>query len=74
MAYAGRLRAWLDVAHFPGATFNKIQVQLRRYFTRCGAPEQISTDGGTKLGDLIAIIFGPAPAVKWQDRSSGENR
>lgn len=50
MAYADRLTGWLEVPHLPnGATSNKIQARLRRYFTRCGAPEQMSTDGGTNL-------------------------
>ncbi|XP_068246852.1 uncharacterized protein [Palaemon carinicauda] len=50
MVYADRLTGWLEVAHFPnGATSNKISNHLRSYFSRWGAPEQISTDGGTNL-------------------------
>ena len=50
LAYADRLTGWLEVAHFPnGATSNKISSHLRAYFARWGAPEQISTDGGTNL-------------------------
>ena len=50
MAYADRLTGWLELAHFPsGATSQRIKTQLRRYFTRWGAPEQLSTDGGTNL-------------------------
>lgn len=48
MACVERLTGWLEVAHFPNSgTSSKIQTQLRRYFARCGAHEQISTDGGT---------------------------
>lgn len=50
MSYADRLTGWLELAHFPsGATSQRIKTQLRRYFTRWGAPEQLSTDGGTNL-------------------------
>ncbi|XP_076055162.1 uncharacterized protein LOC143033556 [Oratosquilla oratoria] len=50
MAYADRLTGWLELTHFPsGATSQRIKTQLRRYFTRWGAPEQLSTDGGTNL-------------------------
>ncbi|XP_076049693.1 uncharacterized protein LOC143030430 [Oratosquilla oratoria] len=46
MAYADRLTGWLELTHFPsGATSQRIKTQLRRYFTRWGAPEQLSTDG-----------------------------
>lgn len=38
------------MAHFPnGATSYKIQTQLRKYFTRYGAPEHMSLDGGTNF-------------------------
>ena len=50
MAYADRLTGWLEVAHFPhGTTSSRIISVLRTYFTRWGAPEIISTDGGTNL-------------------------
>ncbi|XP_064122512.1 uncharacterized protein LOC135226734 [Macrobrachium nipponense] len=50
MAYADRLTGWLELAHFPHCTSSShIKTQLRRYFARWGAPEQISTDSGTNL-------------------------
>ncbi|XP_064113430.1 uncharacterized protein K02A2.6-like [Macrobrachium nipponense] len=50
MAYADRLTGWLELAHFPhGTSSSHIKTQLHRYFARWGAPEQISTDGGTNL-------------------------
>ncbi|XP_063888605.1 uncharacterized protein LOC135115603 [Scylla paramamosain] len=50
LAYADRLTGWLEVAQLPsGATSSKIMNQLRLYFARWGAPEQVSTDGGTNL-------------------------
>ena len=50
IAYADRLTGWLELAHSPsGATSQRIKTQLRHYFTRWGAPEQLSTDGGTNL-------------------------
>ena len=50
MAYADRLTGWLEIAHFPtGAPSSKICNHLRAYFSRWGAPEEISTDGGTNL-------------------------
>ncbi|XP_066975342.1 uncharacterized protein [Macrobrachium rosenbergii] len=50
MAYADWLTGWLEVAHFPhGTTSSRIISVLRTYFTRWGAPELISTDGGTNL-------------------------
>lgn len=52
MAYADRLTGWLEIAHFPySSSSQKIKTQLRRYFARWGAPEQISTDGGTNLSN-----------------------
>ncbi|XP_064115240.1 uncharacterized protein LOC135221370 [Macrobrachium nipponense] len=59
MVYADRLTGWLEVAHFPyGATSNKISNHLRSYFSRWGAPEQISTDGGTNLAseEMVAVF------------------
>ena len=59
MAYADRLTGWLEVAHFPNGTNSpKLKSQLRRYFTRWGAPEQISMDGGTNLvSDEMTTFF-----------------
>ncbi|XP_064080640.1 uncharacterized protein K02A2.6-like [Macrobrachium nipponense] len=58
MVYADRLTGWLEVAHFPcGATSNKISNHLRSYFSRWGAPEQISTDGGTNLASVEMVAF-----------------
>ncbi|KAG0726952.1 hypothetical protein GWK47_035605 [Chionoecetes opilio] len=46
MAYADRLTGWLELAHFPHGTSSlRIKTQLKLYFTRWGAPEQISTEG-----------------------------
>ncbi|XP_064106806.1 uncharacterized protein K02A2.6-like [Macrobrachium nipponense] len=53
-----RLTGWLEVAHFPcGATSNKISNHLRSDFSRWGAPEQISTDGGTNLASEEMVAF-----------------
>ncbi|XP_066956244.1 uncharacterized protein [Macrobrachium rosenbergii] len=50
MVYADRLTGWLEAAHYPsGAMSNKISNHLRSYFSRWGAQEQISNDGGTNL-------------------------
>ncbi|KAK3889447.1 hypothetical protein Pcinc_006555 [Petrolisthes cinctipes] len=50
LAYADRLTGWLEIAHFPGgATSSKLLSVMRQYFQRWGAPESISTDGGTNL-------------------------
>ena len=58
MAYADRLTEWLELAHFPsGATSHKIKIHLRRYFTRWGAPEQLSTDGGMNLASEVMAEF-----------------
>ena len=59
MAYADRLTGWLEVAHFPnGTSSSKLKSQLRRYFARWGAPEQVSMDGGTNLvSDEMTTFF-----------------
>ncbi|XP_064090797.1 uncharacterized protein K02A2.6-like [Macrobrachium nipponense] len=58
MVYADRLTGWLDIAHFPcGAMSNKISNHLRSYFSRWGAPEQISTDRGTNLASEEMVAF-----------------
>ena len=50
LAYADRCTGWLEVDHLPnGATSSKIMAVFRQYFARWGAPESISTDGGTNL-------------------------
>lgn len=50
MAYADCLTGWLEVAHFPGdASSSRVITHPRQFFTRWGAPEQLSTDGGTNL-------------------------
>ncbi|KAK3894918.1 hypothetical protein Pcinc_001366 [Petrolisthes cinctipes] len=50
LAYADRLTGWLEIAHFPSrATSSKLLSVMRQYFQRWGAPESISTDGGTNL-------------------------
>lgn len=59
MAYADRLTGWIEVAHFPnGTNSTKLKTIIRRYFTRWGAPEQISMDGGTNLvSEEMATFF-----------------
>lgn len=50
LVYANQLTGWLEIAHLPsGAPSGKIMKHLRHYFTRWGAPEQLSMDGGTNL-------------------------
>ena len=50
LAYADRLTGWLEIAHFPQeATSSKLKTQFRKYFSRWGAPDEISSDGGTNL-------------------------
>ncbi|XP_045137913.1 uncharacterized protein K02A2.6-like [Portunus trituberculatus] len=50
LAYTDRLTGWVEVAQLPSSTTsNKIMSQLRLYFVRWGAPEQVSTDGRTNL-------------------------
>ncbi|XP_064098618.1 uncharacterized protein LOC135209762 [Macrobrachium nipponense] len=58
VVYVDRLTGWLEVAHFPcGATPNKISNDLRSYFSRWGAPEQILTDGGMNLASKEMVAF-----------------
>ncbi|XP_068212566.1 uncharacterized protein [Palaemon carinicauda] len=58
MAYADRLTGWLELAHFPhGTSSSHIETQLRRYFTRWGALEQISMDSGTNLASEEMVEF-----------------
>ena len=50
LIYADRLTGWLEIAHLPNdTTSGKLIKQFRSYFVRNGAPEEISTDGGTNL-------------------------
>ena len=50
LVYADRLSGWIEVAHLPdGASSGAIRDVLRRSFMRWGAPEVLSTDGGTNL-------------------------
>ncbi|XP_063878128.1 uncharacterized protein LOC135110103 [Scylla paramamosain] len=49
--YADRLTGWLEVSHLPdGTESGRIKDVLRHHFSRWGAPEQLSMDGGTNLG------------------------
>ena len=58
LAYADRLTGWLETAHFPGdATSSKIISHLRVFFRRWGAPECLSTDGGTNLASSEVTEF-----------------
>ena len=51
IVYADRLTGWLEITHLPGGTTSgEIKDVLRHHFTRWGAPEQLSMDGGTNLG------------------------
>ena len=48
--YADRLTGWLEVAQLAEGTAScTIRDELRRYFMRWGATEQLATDGGTNL-------------------------
>ena len=60
LAYADRLTGWLEIAHFTsGATSSKLSSVLRQYFHRWGAPESVSTDGGTNLtSEEMCSFFG----------------
>ena len=58
LAYCDRLTGWLEIAHLPnGTSSTKIMTKLRNYFTRWGAPEQLSTDGGTNLVSEEMLTF-----------------
>ncbi|XP_045101471.1 uncharacterized protein K02A2.6-like [Portunus trituberculatus] len=60
LAYADRLTGWLEIAHFvSGAISSKLATVLRRYFSRWGAPESVSTNGGTNLtSEEMCNFFG----------------
>lgn len=65
LAYADRLTGWLELAYFPkDASSGRIITHLRGLFTRWGAPEQISTDGGTNLARSEMATFLKAWGVK----------
>ena len=50
LIHADRLTGWIDLVHLPGdATSKKLMQHFRSYFAKNGAPEEISTDGGTNL-------------------------
>ena len=50
MVYADRLTGWIEIAHLQGdTTSSKLIRFFRTYFTRYGAPMEISIDGGTNL-------------------------
>ena len=50
LVYADRLTGWIEIAHLRGdTTSNRLIQHLRTYFTRYGAPYEISIDGGTNL-------------------------
>ena len=50
LIHADRLTGWIELAHLPGdATSKKLMQHFRSYFRKNGAPEEISTDGGTNL-------------------------
>ena len=58
LAYCDRLTGWLEIAHFPnGTSSTKVMTKLRSYFIRWGAPEQLSTDGGTNLVSEEMMAF-----------------
>ena len=58
IVYADRLTGSLEIAHLPeGTASDKIKDVLRHHFTRWGAPEQLSMDGGTNLGSEGMKIF-----------------
>ncbi|KAK8373832.1 hypothetical protein O3P69_012515 [Scylla paramamosain] len=50
LVYADRLTGWLEIGHLPSsASSSKLMAHFRRFFARWGAPEEVSTDGGTNL-------------------------
>lgn len=58
LAYADRLTGWLELTLFPSdASSGKIISRLRQFFTRWGAPEEISTDGGTNFASAEMTAF-----------------
>ena len=58
LAYACRLTAWLEVAHFPSSvTSREVMKVLREFFHRFGIPEEISLDGGPNLDSTECLAF-----------------
>lgn len=58
MAYAARLKQWLEDAYFPsGTSSNRRITKLCGYFTNGGAPEQLSTDSRTNLASKEMLAF-----------------
>ena len=58
LAYACRLTAWLEVAHFPSSVPSREVIKvLREFFHRFGIPEEISLDGGPNLDSLECLEF-----------------
>ena len=50
LVYVDRLTGWVEVAHLPsGGPSGALIRKFREFFTRWGAPEEVSTDGGTNL-------------------------
>lgn len=53
IAYADRLTAFIELAHFPTSTVSALIINtLREFFHRWGAPEEITMDGGPNLVSL----------------------
>ena len=58
LAYACRLTAWLEVAHFPSSVKSRDVIKiLREFFQRFGIPEEISLDGGPNLDSRETLGF-----------------
>ncbi|KAF0291933.1 uncharacterized protein FJT64_009979 [Amphibalanus amphitrite] len=49
IVYADRLTGWLRLDVLRSASSGRLISLLRRYFSECGVPEEISVDGGTNL-------------------------
>ena len=66
LVYADRLTGWLEVAHLVDGTASSVIVdQLRRYFVRWAAPEQISMDGGTNVvSEMMKTFLQKWPCAK----------
>ena len=58
LAYACRLTAWLEVAHFPSNVSSREVIKvLRELFQRFGIPEEILLDGGPNLDSSECLGF-----------------
>ncbi|KAK8372924.1 hypothetical protein O3P69_018356 [Scylla paramamosain] len=63
LVYADRLTGWLEIGHLPSsASSSKLMAHFRRFFARWGAPEEVSTDGGTNL---------PGVTTRWTSTGDG---